>query len=312
MTVTSPAIRPLLARLIDYAGLFPPAKLDMGATVGNYARYLAGGDAWMLGRLILPVERLDEFEQVALQALRQSAADETGPWQLSVIAAPAGSEELEADLVRIAAFNQKHEDDEAGLAVIETIELGGESVQVIESALDQITGDLFPCFEIAIDDDPRSLIAALADGDCAAKVRLGGPNPEAVPSTANLARFIHAAATTNVPFKATAGLHHPLRRRAEALGADEHGFLNVFTAACLAQTDLLSEADIAALLEERSLDAFRIGEDVMQWRKHRLGDDSIEDVREEFALSFGSCSFDEPRQRLRELGLIEPAVLGVR
>lgn len=305
--LTSNSLRPLLARLIDYAGLYPPAQLDMSSTVENYARYLAGEDAWMLGRLIIPVARLEEFEQTALTALRQSAADETGPWQISAIAAPAGSAELEADLQRINAFNEKHEDDDAGLAVIETMELKGESVQAIESALDQIAGDLFPFFEIPIDGDPRGLIAAIAEGDCGAKVRTGGASPAAYPSVPNLSRFIHAVASANVSFKATAGLHHPLRAQSDVANTEEHGFLNVFIAACLAQTDELGEADIRALLEERSIDAFRLGDDFIEWRGRRLRDDSIEDVREEFAVSFGSCSFDEPRQHLRALGLLEPA-----
>jgi len=302
MTIAASSIRSLFARLIDYAGLFPPAKLDMSRTIENYARYLAGEDAWMLGRLIVPVARLDEFEQAAQHALRQSAADETGPWQLSALTAPAGTAELEADLVRIAAFNQKHQDDESGLAVIEHIELRGETPHAIESALDQITGELYPCFEIAIDQDPRALVSALADGDCAAKVRTGGGTPDAFPSTANLARFLHACASANVPFKATAGLHDPLRHRDQNLGAEAHGFLNVFLAAALAQTDLLEADEIAALLDEQSLDAFTIGDDFIEWRNHRLRDDSIEDVREEFALSFGSCSFEEPIGDLKELG----------
>jgi hypothetical protein len=71
------SMRALLSRLIDYAGLFPPAKLDMATTISNYARYREGDDAWMLGRLIVPASRLDEFEEAAQTALRQppSGAD---------------------------------------------------------------------------------------------------------------------------------------------------------------------------------------------------------------------------------------------
>ena len=58
----APALRALLEGVFDYAGLFPPAKLGMAETVSNYATYLAGEHSWMLGRLIVPVARLDEFE----------------------------------------------------------------------------------------------------------------------------------------------------------------------------------------------------------------------------------------------------------
>ncbi len=309
--MTPSTIHVLMARLVDYAGLFPPAKLDMASTVRNYGDYLASPDAWMLGRLIVPVARLDEFEAAAITSLRQSAMDETGPWQISALTAPAGSAELESDLERIAAFNQQHEDDEAGLALIETIELKADSVAAVESAMEQIAGGLRPFFEIAVDRDPRDMIVAMTAGDCGAKVRTGGVTADLYPSTASLARFIHACAAANVPFKATAGMHHPLRHRSEAVGADEHGFLNVFLAASLALTDELSVGDIQSLLEERSIDAFEIADESIEWRGHRLSDDSIEDVREEFAISFGSCKFDEPRQDLRELGLLDPAAASV-
>lgn len=300
-----------MARLIDYAGLFPPARLDMAATVRNYADYLASPDSWMLGRLIVPVARLDEFEAEALNALRQSAADETGPWWISALTAPAGSAELAADLERIHAFNERQEDDDGGLALIETIELKADSVAAIESAMEQITGGLKPYFEVAVDRDPRDMIVAMTAGDCGAKVRTGGMTADLYPSCANLARFIHACAAGNVPFKATAGMHHPLHHRNDTVGCDEHGFLNVFIAAGLALTDELGVNDIAAVLEERDIAAFTIDDESIAWRNHRLRDDSIEDVREEFALSFGSCSFDEPRQDLRELGLLERSIAAV-
>lgn len=303
--MTSSSIHALMARLVDYAGLFPPAKLDMPTTVRNYAEYLAAPDAWMLGRLIVPVARLDEFESDAATALRQSAVDDAGPWQLSALTAPAGSADLDDELKRIHRFNRQHESDDAVLAMIETIELKADGVANIDGAMEQITGGLKPFFEITIDRDPREMIVAMTAGDCGAKVRTGGVTPELFPTSANLAKFIHACAAANVPFKATAGMHHPLRHRNEEIGADEHGFLNVFIAACLALTDELSVNDIAALLDEREMKAFKFSDDSITWRKHRLRDDSIEDVREEFAVSFGSCSFDEPRHDLRELGLLD-------
>ncbi len=309
--MTSSPIHALMARLVDYAGLFPPAKLDMPATVRNYAEYLVAPDSWMLGRLIVPVARLDEFESDASTAMRQSAADDAGPWQISALTAPAGSAELDDELARIHQFNRQHESDDAILAIIETIELKADGVANIDAAMEQITGGLKPFFEIAIDRDPREMIAAMTAGDCGAKVRTGGATPELFPTSSNLAKFIHACAAANVPFKATAGMHHPLRHRNEEIGADEHGFLNVFLASCLALTDELGVSDITALLEERDVKAFKFSDDSITWRKHRLRDDSIEDVREEFAVSFGSCSFDEPRQDLRELGLLDAVEAGV-
>lgn len=48
-------LRTLLIHAVDYAGLFPPAKLDMETAVRNYASYQEGEHSWALGRFIVPV-----------------------------------------------------------------------------------------------------------------------------------------------------------------------------------------------------------------------------------------------------------------
>jgi hypothetical protein len=54
------SLRVLLANLIDYAGLFPPAALPMEEAVRNYARYREGEHAWMLGKFVVPRASADE------------------------------------------------------------------------------------------------------------------------------------------------------------------------------------------------------------------------------------------------------------
>lgn len=297
------SIHTLLSRIIDYAGLFPPAKLDLATTVRNYASYLKSDDAWMLGRLIMPVARLDEFEQLAAELLPRD--DEAGElWQISALTSPADAPELEADLARIEAFNEKHANAAAGLANIDVIELKVSSAAAIDRAMEHISSELFPFFELPIDSDPRGLIAALADSDAGAKVRTGGVTADLYPKTHDLARFIAACAAAGVPFKATAGLHHPLRHHSSLVQTDEFGFLNVFMAGSLALTHELPEEELAELLEERSIEAFAFDDAGITWREHRIRTENIEDVREEFAVSFGSCSFDEPREDLRALKLL--------
>ena len=167
-----------------------------------------------------------------------------------------------------------------------------------------ISDDLFPFFEVPMDRDPRGLIAALVEGEAGAKVRTGGMTADLYPSPENLARFIAACAAANVPFKATAGMHHPLRHFSQTAGAKEFGFVNVFVAGCLAQTHELGESELRQLLEVEAIDQLTIDDAGIAWKKHRIETASIEDVREEFAVSFGSCSFDEPCDDLRALGLL--------
>src|SRR5690606_14523404 len=100
----------------------------------------------------------------------------------------------EADLDRIAAFNDLHEDPANGFALIDAIELKGDSASAIDSALDMIPDELFPFFEIPITDDPRGLIASLVGSEAGAKVRTGGVTADLYPQADHLARFIHACA----------------------------------------------------------------------------------------------------------------------
>ena len=58
------SLRILLSDAIDYAGLFPPASLDMPAAAENFARYLNCEFRWMLGRFVVPAERLAELEKL--------------------------------------------------------------------------------------------------------------------------------------------------------------------------------------------------------------------------------------------------------
>ena len=298
----SASLAALTSNLIDYAGLFPPAKLDMSTTVSNYSKYLACSESWMLGRVIVPTARLDEFEEYASELLPKSA--ETEPWRISCLVAPAGDDQLVEHISRIKVFNDIHAEAESGHAIIDVLELGGDSTENIETALDKIPDELFAFFEMPVSVDPRGLLAALAGSDAGAKVRTGGLTPDAVPDVNDLARFIAACATANIPFKATAGLHHPLCKLDQAVGAKMYGFLNVFTAACLLREGKVDEQTLVELLQDESITAFTYSDDELAWRDHTITTEQITNARSQFAISFGSCSFDEPRDDLRKLGLL--------
>jgi len=108
-SVCNPAasLRVFLERSIDYAGLFPPASLDMRRGVSNYSLYLDSPERWALGRFVLPVARLDEF----LNAQENLAAS---PWQLSGVI----SANIKAELAAVDEFNRK-----APGAVIDAVEV---------------------------------------------------------------------------------------------------------------------------------------------------------------------------------------------
>ena len=61
MSVTSASLRALLAGVVDYAGLFPPAGLALDLALTHYVRYRQGPGGWMLGRFVCPAARLPEL-----------------------------------------------------------------------------------------------------------------------------------------------------------------------------------------------------------------------------------------------------------
>lgn len=243
----------LLTRLIDYAGLYPPAALPLAETVSNYESYVAGPESWILNRLVLPAKALAEVRPGASWRVTLLVDDEPGPL------APQ----------------------------VETLETKGAHRLSLptycEAPPEGISGGGF------------------------AKLRTGGLTPCAIPSVESVADFLYRAAARRLPFKATAGLHHPLRSdRALTYAADSpratmHGFINVFVAAAFAWRG----AERAALLEVlNATGGFEFGDHELRCCGRVLTVRQIQDARREFAHSFGSCSFEEPIADLRELGLL--------
>ena len=142
-----------------------------------------------------------------------------------------------------------------------------------------------------------------------AKVRTGGLIPDAIPSAERIADFLAAAAARRTPFKATAGLHHPLRSLRTLTYAQDspravmHGFLNFFTAAAFAWHGAERGVIVDVLLEEEA-EAFAFAAKRLDWRGRALSTEQIAAARRDFAHSFGSCSFEEPIGDLRDLELL--------
>lgn len=151
---------------------------------------------------------------------------------------------------------------------------------------------------------PLEQLDALKKAGAFAKLRTGGITPDAIPSVEGLADSIVACAERRLPFKATAGLHHPIRSvqrltyEPDACSAMMHGFVNVFLAAAFAWH---GERQIQPILDETDASAFRF-DDRAQWRGRSLSSDEVTEARRGFAHSFGSCSFEEPIEDLRTLG----------
>jgi hypothetical protein len=295
----------LLRGLIDYAGLFPPASLGMARSVANYDAYSRSEWNWILGRFIVPAARLGEFE-VAFAEL-PTPAHGTGftSWRLSVL---LGSDPL-ADVARIREFNVRMAGSESGRrAVVESAEVKVTSAEEVRRLSGIIPVELTAYFEVPLS-NCRECIAEIAGCARRAKIRTGGEAADKFPAAESVIEFIRRCAAANVAFKATAGLHHPLRSvhrfsyQPESPSGIMHGFINVFLAAAFLRAGM--EASVAVqLLDERSAEAFHFDLDGVGWRQHRLDRHEIAAARRGFAVSFGSCSFTEPLDDLRSLHLL--------
>jgi hypothetical protein len=300
------ALRALLTGLIDYAGLFPPAKLPMDQAVRNYLRYRDEPEGWMLGRFICPAARLGE-----LAAFEK----EIGDRPIAVSALARGGETA-ADA--LAGFQCDVEDvrrcEDRGRVTVESFELRVPpdllrsrerlGLWLVEAALAQKDKEMFVEVPLGAGGLAELLPAIREDGPAwplGIKLRCGGLDAAAFPSSGAIAEAIAGCLARVLPFKATAGLHHPFPRFDRGVGARMHGFVNLFAAGVFAWKRGAGSADVAAMLDEDDPAAFHFDVDV-HWRDLTVSAEEIGQARELFALSFGSCSFDEPRDDLRALG----------
>ena len=135
------------------------------------------------------------------------------------------------------------------------------------------------------------------------KLRTGGVTAEAFPSSAEIARALVKPATHQVPIKFTAGLHHPIRQFRDEVKTKMHGFLNVLGAAVLAAEHQWDARQAAMMLEDEDAGSFSFTDDFFAWRDWKIDTERLQ-YRRRFVRSFGSCSFDEPREDLRALGFL--------
>ena len=288
----------LLRELIDYAGLFPPAGEDMKTAVQNYAEYLRGPDRAALGKFIVPFARLDEFEDAAADLLPRTRRSE--PWRISVLVA----EDVRHVAETMGKFNARHSpQSRRGLATIEVVELKASTIEEIANQQQDLPRTFISYFEIPLSGDVPSLVRAIREVSSRAKVRTGGITAEVFPSPQSIIDFMSACRAESVAFKATAGLHHPIRgeyrltyEQGSAAGM-MYGFLNVFIAAALLAAGESDDLALAAL-QETNRAAFEFDDDHLRWRDKRISAEQLANIRRDSAISFGSCSFREPIDEL--------------
>lgn len=292
------AVTAALSGLVDYAGLFPPAGLPLDVVVDQYGRYRAGRHAWMLGRLVVPAERLADTDAAA----RRAGASVDEPWRISALVGTA--EHGQAFAAAIAARHRQ-----PGAIRVEAIEAVGETANDIARLAALWPTELERYVEVPADPDPAPLMDALSAAGLFGKIRAGGVTTDRFPTTGQLARFLLRARDAGVPMKATAGLHHAVRGdyrltyAPDSAKATMHGFVNLVLAATLLAAGKIDEALADACLDDDRPDAFKLSGRAGAWLNGVVTYSELAHARRSLVRSVGSCSFDEPVAEIEALDL---------
>ena len=279
-----------LGGLVDYAGLYPPANLSLEVVVRNFARFRSGPVDWMLGRLIVPSDRLVEANALATA----SGATPDRRWPVSVLV--GGVEAIPSAQPKVAEALQRHDSVLAVEGIESVAGTSGEIAAIAAAYPDTVERFI----EIPAGADQDELIAVLAGASCAAKIRTGGVTPDRFPTAGVVARFMAAALAASVPIKATAGLHHairgtyPLTYAPASASSVMHGFANLVFAAALMTAGRIDVELAEALLDEDRPEVFKFGGRAGSWLNAVVTYGEFADGRKRLLRSVGSCSFDEP------------------
>ncbi|HKJ44937.1 MAG TPA: hypothetical protein VJ991_03830 [Balneolales bacterium] len=323
----------LLNNIIDYAGLFPPAQLSLDKAIHNFARYRKGSDHWMLSRFIVPAGMLKD-----LTIYSEELFTDTPPFDFSVTGSKGDTvsefiNNLKSDLENI----QKFHEDNPGLVTTQIYEtklpielIKGHDKKAIWQLLDEVMNQIennspnpvSVFYESAFDEnyqmDNIIVMDALAEHQLKIskasklnnylmtgfKLRCGGVKAHMFPSSDQVVFAINHAIQGGLTMKATAGLHHPIRHFNQSVNTKMYGFFNLFIGAILSRTHGLNDEQLKSIIEEEDVNNFTFENECIRWKDYEADIEQIDNARREFIVSYGSCSFDEPRDDLREFGLM--------
>ncbi|WP_053362529.1 hypothetical protein [Bacillus sp. FJAT-27251] len=311
------SLKEFLNELIDYAGLFPPTKLPLDKAVSNYAKYQGDSEAWMLGPFVISIPNLHELDHYT------SLFSKDDPLRVSVTGNRYRSEEevlkgLNSTLNEIEAFRKKHRE----LVKVEALEIplppfpfsqelleeiaektSANNLQVFCEATQELENQAWE--EILMNTlDAIKVHNAGSQNLLLFKLRTGGVAQEMIPSPKQVAIALAGCRDRVIPMKFTAGLHHPFRMYRTEVGARMHGFVNVFTAGMFANVHQLDVERITEILCDMEPGNFSFNETGITWKDLEIRKSDISKLRKNRFYSFGCCSFDVPRDDLRELGIL--------
>lgn len=309
--------------IIDYAGMYPPAKLAFEQAFTNFLAYQQVDDHWMMNRFVFPIQQAHQLitfaEQLSLskkpiklsvlpvykdranEFIQQFHSD------YQILSDVIKKNELNLDIT-LFEFKLPEELKNASqslvypffnsfLSVFDSKTLKKTSVYVEMCKLDRD-------WQYSMDRFTNLLAFYPTRNTFGFKLRCGGITSESFPEVSMVAGAIFMCREKGLSMKFTAGLHHPLSHFNSSLNTRMYGFFNVLGAAVLSHTHLLSTKELEELIIEERIDQFSFADQGMKWRDYVVNTEQIKQARDQFCIGYGSCSFDEPRQDLRSLQLL--------
>ncbi len=302
------AFHAFMSQILDYAGIYPPASLPLEEAFKNFIAYQTTSEAWMLSRFVIPAKRLGELpnfeENLSFTLLGRGGKD-----------MEEFLENVNLDIADINSFHELHPNANADMF---EVALPNSSLTDKFTANDIVTraadvlnkNGITVFFEAPFgagwEERAEKLARALRkvkDKHVGFKLRTGGVTADAFPSPEQIAWTIAEVREAGIPMKCTAGLHHPVRHFNQSVNTKMHGFINVFGAGVLAFANGISQVQIQSIIEDENPASFIFDEAGFEWKGLRVVTSEIARARQSIT-SFGSCSFDEPREDLRNLNLL--------
>lgn len=314
-------------KLIDYAGLFPPAKLSLPIAFSNFLEYSNEKYEHMLSKFICPVNLLPQLENLICS--RNSGSK---PFFISALSSGGNNiSEFYLNLEKDLKIWKEFVTGKSGAAVINSFETRipdkiintDESKDLTEliNFINIISGDIkkeisdpvMLFLEAPLNVNRNDTAAALIEAICVHnqsgfttgfKLRTGGVEAVSFPASEHIAFCIRRCLDRKVPMKFTAGLHHPFRHFGNEIGTKMHGFINVFASGIIAMRHDISDKEIEEVLNDEDPSDFIFTDEYFSWKGWKISIEDIEFARRDLVLSFGSCSFDEPVADLKSLNLL--------
>ena len=290
------------AALIDYAGVFPPAALSVPDAVAGYRAVRASPSAWVAGRFLIRASQLEDLAATVTSTMQYGEAS----WETSVVFDIDPREAAS----RAADFHAEMEPAMTVAAAEATIvDPSDTAVRRLFTTVGSVTPEVVPFLEVTRDAgvtaQVKAIAACISDAGRTggAKLRTGGITFDLFPSPDEVAEFIMAVTEAGIPFKATAGLHQPVRHHDPTIGVYRHGFVNILVATAAAAQGA-EGSTVAAIVAETDPAAFRLSAAFASWRSLSIPGSALRRVRQRSFVAYGSCDFDEPVAALASLGMI--------